>query len=412
MSNIRTVKVVIFGDANTGKSSFLRHMTKQPFSEEYISTKVNEPYYVPDPERKVVYEIWDTSGQNDSSNNDIYNGAEFGIFAYSIDNKTSLNSKSKWISTFRLANESFTKTPIMFIACKADLYIKTDTRFLNNVVLSNKRGFDVQIVLNLFDKVLNNTAFESIKMTRTNITSDIPKTNVEDVTLENLETENDISRDTEEKQVKLVSHSQGTHKSISDYIAHCARVSNPSTQEKNQNNARLINYLIKHNHWSPFEMANICLEIITTRDISRQILRHRSFSYQEFSLRYATVLDTCVDREARLQDTKNRQNSLITDDINIIDPWKKAQEQVLETCSRNYQEMLNMGIAKEQARSLLPEGLTKTKMYMNGTIRSWIHYIQIRSGPETQKEHRIIARQCAQVISTVFPEIMNFVIEE
>ena len=216
-----------------------------------------------------------------------------------------------------------------------------------------------------------------------------------------------------ESSVSLISSSQGpSGMSIMDTIVFCARVSNPKSQEESKNNMRLIKYLMRYNHWSPFEMASICLEITTTRDISRQILRHRAFSYQEFSQRYAEVLDTVTDREPRLQDDKNRQNSLITEDNEIRNQFFDSQSEVISVALENYHKVLSIGIAKEQARSLLPEGLTKTRMYMNGTIRSWIHYIQVRTGPETQKEHREIAIQCANVISSVFPEILDFVYKE
>ena len=199
---------------------------------------------------------------------------------------------------------------------------------------------------------------------------------------------------TTEPSVSLISSSQGPNNmSIMDTIVFCARVSNPKSQEEAKNNSRLINYLIRYNHWSPFEMANICLEITTTRDISRQILRHRAFSYQEFSQRYAEALDTVTDREPRLQDTKNRQNSLMTEDEEIRNQFFESQREVINVALENYHKVLASGIAKEQARALLPEGLTKTRMYMNGNIRSWIHYVQVRTGPETQKEHREIALQ-------------------
>lgn len=169
-----------------------------------------------------------------------------------------------------------------------------------------------------------------------------------------------------------------------------ARVSNPSAQPSDPFE-KLIAYLISHKHWSPFEMANACVEINTTRDIARQILRHRSFHFQEFSQRYSVVPEEPVFSDARLQDTKNRQNSLDTEDREIIQEWSVLQDFVWNTCWLAYQAALKLGIAKELARKLLPEGLTRTKMFMNGTIRDWLHYIAIRTGPETQYEHRVIA---------------------
>jgi thymidylate synthase (FAD) len=189
-------------------------------------------------------------------------------------------------------------------------------------------------------------------------------------------------------------------------VAYCARVSNPNNQNNEETAEKLINYLIKHQHWSPLEMASVCMEIDTTRDIGRQILRHRSFSFQEFSQRYADPTQDLnfVTREARMQDTKNRQNSLeipLEDSINHI--WESYQEVIIERCKRAYEWAVNAGIAKEQARAILPEGLTMSRMYVNGTLRSWIHYIQLRSANGTQKEHMEIAKACAKVIYQIFP---------
>ena len=196
-------------------------------------------------------------------------------------------------------------------------------------------------------------------------------------------------------------HSDG--KSLQDLVSYCARVSNPVNQNNTLPNDRLIRYLIKNNHWSPLEMVSICLEIETTRDIARQILRHRSFSFQEFSQRYAVADLGFVKREARLQDTKNRQNSIETQDSKLEETWETVQELLSEHAAGAYKWALDNGIAKEQARSVLPEGMTKSRMYMNGTLRSWVHYIQLRSGNGTQKEHREIAVKCAEQISTIFP---------
>ena len=188
-------------------------------------------------------------------------------------------------------------------------------------------------------------------------------------------------------------------------MAFCARVSNPSNQLNTETSEKLINYLIKNAHWSPLEMVSACLEIETTRDIARQILRHRSFSFQEFSQRYANpVKDLEFQvREARLQDNKNRQNSVEIDDSEIIKRWNDLQEEVIETSTKAYNWAIEAGIAKEQARSVLPEGNTVSRLYMNGTLRSWIHYIQLRASNGTQKEHMEIAKACAEVINIIFP---------
>lgn len=187
-------------------------------------------------------------------------------------------------------------------------------------------------------------------------------------------------------------------------ISFMARVSNPDNQD-NAEFKRLLNYLMKHNHVSPFEMASMCVQIDTTRDISRQILRHRSFSFQEFSGRYEdmTKLGDMVERECRLQDVKNRQSSLETDDTGTIVDFYKSQNHVWRTAIDNYRLALANGIAKEQARALLPEGLTPTRLYMTGTLRSWIHYIQVRAGIETQKEHRVVAQGALKVLRQVAP---------
>ena len=188
-------------------------------------------------------------------------------------------------------------------------------------------------------------------------------------------------------------------------VAFCARVSNPSNQLNTETSEKLINYLIKNAHWSPLEMVSACLEIETTRDIARQILRHRSFSFQEFSQRYANpVKDLEFEiREARLQDGKNRQNSVETNDEEIISKWNDLQKDVIETSKKAYNWAIESGIAKEQARSVLPEGNTVSRLYMNGTLRSWIHYIQLRASNGTQKEHMEIAKACAEVINIIFP---------
>jgi thymidylate synthase (FAD) len=220
-------------------------------------------------------------------------------------------------------------------------------------------------------------------------------------------------------KVELISYSQPAEyfaENMTELIAFCARVSNLSNQNNKETSEKLIRYLIKHAHWSPLEMASMCLEIETTRDIARQILRHRSFSFQEFSQRYADPtkdLDFVV-REARLQDTKNRQNSIeldmnIDDHRRIAYQWEQLQKNVIESARSAYSWAIDHGIAKEQARSVLPEGNTISRLYVNGTIRSWIHFIELRSGNETQKEHREVALKCAEVIAKVFPMANEFV---
>ena len=211
-------------------------------------------------------------------------------------------------------------------------------------------------------------------------------------------------------KVKLVSYSQGYNytegsNDIRNLIAYCAKVSNPAGQMNMEKADKLLAYLIKHQHWSPFEMASACLEIETTRDIARQMLRHRSFSFQEFSQRYADPTKELdfVSREARLQDTKNRQNSIDTDNTQLQMLWAAQQNKVITASKEAYTWAIENGIAKEQARAVLPEGLMSSRLLMNGTIRSWIHYIELRSGHGTQKEHMEIARACGTAIATIFP---------
>lgn len=200
---------------------------------------------------------------------------------------------------------------------------------------------------------------------------------------------------------------------VQDLIAFCARVSNPSNQLNMETSEKLIKYLIKHKHWSPLEMVSACMEIETTRDIARQILRHRSFSFQEFSQRYADPTKdlSFVTREARLQDTINRQNSIETEDRDLKENWNMKQMALINQVRETYEWAIKNGIAKEQARAVLPEGLTTSRMYMNGTLRSWIHFIDIRSGNGTQKEHMEVARECACAIAAIFPMIGDFVNE-
>jgi thymidylate synthase (FAD) len=217
-------------------------------------------------------------------------------------------------------------------------------------------------------------------------------------------------------KVELISYSQPDvyfAENMTELVAFCARVSNPSNQSNKDTSEKLIRYLIKNQHWSPLEMVNMCLEIETTRDIARQMLRHRSFSFQEFSQRYADPTKDLdfVTREARLQDTKNRQNSIELDDANdgLKIEWYRRQREVIDCAKSAYQWAVENGIAKEQARVVLPEGNTVSRLYMNGTLRSWIHYIQLRSANGTQKEHIEVAKKCAEVIATVFPMANDFV---
>jgi len=219
-------------------------------------------------------------------------------------------------------------------------------------------------------------------------------------------------------KIKLVSYSQPSKEflqegidDVQDLIAYAARVSNPSNQNNSETSTRLLNYLAKHKHWSPFEMVSACLEIETTRDIARQILRHRSFSFQEFSQRYADPTKdlSFVYREARLQDPKNRQNSIDVEDDYLQEEWNLRQLSVINAARDAYEWAIENGIAKEQARAVLPEGNTVSRMYMNGTLRSWIHYIELRADNGTQKEHMEIARAVAQVITEIFPLAEEYV---
>lgn len=219
-------------------------------------------------------------------------------------------------------------------------------------------------------------------------------------------------------KVELVSYSVPTAQmategvtNLQELVAYCARISNPSNQYNTETSEKLLRYLLKHKHFSPFEMASVCLSIETTRDIARQILRHRSFSFQEFSQRYA-VADLGVEyKEARLQDTKNRQNSIATDDHMLEYAWQKAQETVVKEAQAAYSWAIENGIAKEQARAVLPEGITTSRLYMQGTLRSWLHYIELRSGPETQKEHRAVAQACATALASIFPMVTEFLVK-
>ena len=201
-----------------------------------------------------------------------------------------------------------------------------------------------------------------------------------------------------------------------ELVAYCARVSNPANQTNTDTSEKLIRYLVKHRHWSPLEMVSACLEIETTRDIARQILRHRSFSFQEFSQRYAVADLGFEYKEARLQDTKNRQNSIEVKGAtlgqqNLIEQWRRKQSVLASDAAEVYHWALENGIAKEQARAVLPEGITTSRLYMQGTLRSWLHYIELRSGPETQKEHREIAQACAHALESIFPMAREFLVK-
>jgi thymidylate synthase (FAD) len=224
--------------------------------------------------------------------------------------------------------------------------------------------------------------------------------------------------------VRLLSYSQPTEEfadigiaDAQELIAYCARVSNPSNQLNTDTSEKLIRYLVKHQHWSPLEMVSACIEITTTRDIARQILRHRSFSFQEFSQRYADPTQdlSFVVREARKQDPKNRQNSIALEptigDALLQDQWRDKQLELIALAKDTYEWAVDKGIAKEQARSVLPEGNTVSKLYMNGTLRSWIHFIQLRSANGTQLEHQLVAKACAEVISKIYPMATEFISE-
>jgi len=217
-------------------------------------------------------------------------------------------------------------------------------------------------------------------------------------------------------KVKLMGYTQTVPETfigidnLQDFVAYCARVSNPANQMSSATAEKLIKYLIKHKHWSPLEMVSATMEIETTRDIARQLLRHRSFSFQEFSQRYADPADmdgVFEISEARLQDTKNRQNSIETDDAELQAQWNIVQEAVIQEAEEAYEWAIENGIAKEQARKVLPEGLTLSRLYVNGTLRSWVHYIELRSANGTQKEHMELAKACGQAIAKVFPLVKD-----
>jgi len=210
------------------------------------------------------------------------------------------------------------------------------------------------------------------------------------------------------RMVQIIEELDPHGDNLEELVAYCARVSNPSNQNNTKTSGKLLRYLAREKHWSPFEMVSACLEIETTRDIARQILRHRSFSFQEFSQRYAEQTEFTLFRDARMQDSKNRQNSIETEDADLKYEWLKKQAEVAVSVKNAYNWALENGIAKEQARAVLPEGTTSSRLYMNGTLRSWIHYVELRSGNGTQKEHRDVAIECGKVLSTIFPIMEEF----
>ena len=210
------------------------------------------------------------------------------------------------------------------------------------------------------------------------------------------------------RMVQIIEELDPHGDNLEELVAYCARVSNPSNQNNTKTSGKLLRYLAREKHWSPFEMVSACLEIETTRDIARQILRHRSFSFQEFSQRYAEQTEFTLFRDARMQDSKNRQNSIETEDADLKYEWLKKQAEVAVSVKNAYNWALENGIAKEQARAVLPEGTTSSRLYMNGTLRSWIHYVELRSSNGTQKEHRDVAIECGKVLSTIFPIMEEF----
>jgi thymidylate synthase (FAD) len=213
--------------------------------------------------------------------------------------------------------------------------------------------------------------------------------------------------------VKLISWTHDREgRNLLEQVAYAARVSNPTNQNNNDTAEKLVRYLIKNQHWSPLEMVNICMELETTRDIARQILRHRSFSFQEFSQRYAVADLGFEKKEARMQDLKNRQNSTKSDNLALEAWWENYQQKVIESATSAYDWAIANGIAKEQARAVLPEGMTVSRLYMNGTLRSWVHYIQLRSAKGTQEEHRMVAALCGHAIEEIFPMMAEFIEEK
>jgi thymidylate synthase (FAD) len=298
--------------------------------------------------------------------------------------------------------------PVAYVK-KVLFKLKSGKRQSINLVKLRREGVDVEDIEHIISKKMTTLNNEIANMEFV-IDIDAVAEHVQPLTNINIR---------EPMKVRLVSYSQPTDEFLSeglddvqDLVAYCARVSNPANQNNTETSEKLLNYLAKHKHWSPFEMVSACLEIETTRDIARQMLRHRSFSFQEFSQRYANpgdMGDMFELREARLQDEKNRQNSVETDSVELQREWDRHQRRVLWMCKEVYDWALQHGIAKEQARAVLPEGLTKSRMYMNGTLRSWIHYIELRGANGTQKEHMEIAHAIAQVIAEIFPSAKNYI---
>jgi thymidylate synthase (FAD) len=362
--NKRSVSnIAVVGNANVGKSTFVNYLA---CDDKYTILKTKEGIYVVFEDRESVLYIFEYKETTE------YVVLLDGMIIMSDPDVFSPTYYQEWknqrpqLKTFTIHNKADTEEKLM---------IEEMNSAMPNKIISHKYTFDKSAMLDEIYQIMGIPFISPVKL------------------------------------ITYSKNAENPDMSIMDSLVYCARVSNPVTQEKGKGNVSLIRYLMKHKHWSPFEMANICLEIKTTRDIGRQIIRHRTFSFQEFSQRYAEVPELICDREARLQDTKNRQNSIVSEDTMINVTWSEQQQLVKKLALQTYKAAIDMGIAKEQARALLPEGLAPTVMYMNGNIRSWIHYIEVRTGPETQKEHRIIAKQCAKAISKVFPEIMSFVQE-
>ena len=294
-----------------------------------------------------------------------------------------------------------------------DLQFEQNTQLNNNKVIDDTNdqvnNLSNDQVNNLSNDQVNNLSNDQVNNLSNDQVNNLSNNQVNN--LSNEQTYKDSCKLNSLSHVKLISYTKNANddKNLEEIIVYSARVSNPASQYTNMNNDKLIKYLMDNAHWSPFEMASICLEINTTRDISRQILRHSTFSFQEFSQRYAKANLGFEIREARLQDNKNRQNSIETNDDELNAKWIQLQKNVIQTSLNAYEWALSNGIAKEQARVVLPEGNTMTKLYINGTLRSWIHYIKLRSGNGTQIEHKKIAIDCANAIKPIFPLISNFI---
>lgn len=384
----RDLKVVIIGEGGSGKTTLCKRILGISFDPIYEATLGAEvhTYEVSD----VRWYMWDIAGQSKYGGlrDGYYIGADLCIIV--TDNRKISRVANFWCNDFQRICPG---VPVLLVRNKSEI-ISTDNN-PNAHYVSAKTGDGIPALLKKMGEMFNYSISEETINTNLTVPASIPTPIVEEV----------------QSPTELISYSRSEKHSFSELVVYCARISNPTNQELNTNNDRLINYLVTHKHWSPFEMVSICISINTTRDISRQILRHRSFSYQEFSQRYAEAPPEPHFRECRLQDTKNRQSSNPTSNEELISTWVDLQKEASQVCLNNYKTALSMGIAKEQARALLPEGMTSTNLYMSGTLRSWIHYIELRSGPETQKEHREIAISCAKSITEIFPQIMNFVSE-